>query len=133
MNEKKRKLKMVKKLNKLPPEISNELKGFEDLFEDYVESEAEKDRKRAEKETLKNAETYELQNFLEEENSRLSNLETFLTKKVPAKMNFSQTERLIVEQMKRKNLLKDLLAKELGNENSNILKNLAQIFNSHFS
>lgn len=124
---------MVKRINKLPPEISKELKGFEEIFQDYVESEDEKERMRALKDGQRAAETYELQNFLEEENSRLTNIESFFTKKVPAKLNFSQTERLIIEQMRRKNLLKDSLSKELLKENTLVLKNLALIFNAHFS
>jgi hypothetical protein len=124
---------MVKKINKLPPEISKELKGFEEIFQDFVESEEEKERMRALKDGQRNGETYELQNFLEEENARLSNIENFFTKKVPAKLNFSQTERLIIEQMRRKNFLKDTLVIELQKENSLTMKNLAQLFNAHFS
>jgi hypothetical protein len=124
---------VVKKFNQLTPELSKELKGFEDIFQEYVETEEEKERKRTEKDTLKNVENYELQNFLEEENSRLTNLESFFTKKIPAKMNFSQTEKLIVDQMKRKNLLKNRLNTELSKDTSLLFKNLSLLFNSHFS
>lgn len=124
---------MVKKFNKISPELSKELKGFEDIFQDYVESEEEKERRRAEKQSAKSAENYELQNFLEEENSRLTNIETFFTKKIPAKLNFSQTERLIVDQMKKKNEIKNKLLSEFTSSDSLIQKNLAAMFNSHFS
>ncbi len=124
---------MVKKLNKLPPELSKELKGFEDIFEDYLEDEADKERVRSNKEFQKNTETYELQNFLEEENSRLTSMEQFFTKKLPAQINFSQTERLIVEQIKRKNLLRERINEETVKENSILFKNLSTMFNAHFS
>ena len=124
---------MVKKYNKLPPELAKELKGFEDIFQDYVESEEEKERRRVNREAAKSTENYELQNFLEEENSRLSNIETFFTKKVPAKLNFSQTERLIVDQMKRREHLIEKLANEFSKSESLLQKNLANMFNAHFS
>lgn len=124
---------MVKKFNKISNELSKELSGFEDLFQDYVESEEEKERRRAEKLQAKSTENYELQNFLEEEHNRLTNLETFFTKKIPAKLNFSQTERLILEQMNRKDEIKEKLVKEFLGQESVLMKNLASMFNSHFS
>lgn len=124
---------MVKKISKLPQEFAKSLRGFEEIFEDFVETEEVKERKRLEKEQARNGETYELQNFLEEENARLSNVELFLTKKIPAKINFSQTERLIVEQLNRKNYLKEKIIPEYQKAESLVQKNLANLFNAHFS
>jgi len=109
------------------------LKGFEDVFEDYVESEEYKDSERKERENSKVGEQYELQHFLEQENLRLTGLEVFLTKKISLKTNFSQTEKLMQVQIERKKVLKDKLSAEFKKLDSALQKNLATIFNSHFS
>ena len=73
-------------------EVFEGLKGFEDVFADYVQSEDYKDNERKERENAKIGEQYELQHFLEEENARLSALEIFLTKKIDShktRLNFS--------------------------------------------
>ena len=114
-------------------EVFDGLKGFEDVFEDYVKSEEYKDHERKERENSKVGEQYELQHFLEQENERLSALEIFLTKKIPLKMNFSQTEKLTLIQMERKKVLRDKLTQEFSKLDSNLQKNLAQLLNSHFA
>lgn len=126
---------MSKKLGNLnlPKEVLGNLKGFEDVFEDYVESEEYKDLDRRERENSKVGEQYELQVFLEQENERLTSLEVFLTKKISLKTNFSQTDKLIKLQIDRKTLLKAKLLEELKKSDSIFQKNLAQFFNSHFS
>ncbi|MBC7540739.1 MAG: hypothetical protein H7281_18105 [Bacteriovorax sp.] len=126
---------MSKKLRNinLPKEILQGLKGFEDVFEDYVESEEYKELERKEYENSKVGEQYELQHFLEQENARLTSLEIFLTKKISLKTNFSQTEKLILLQIERKRVLKEKLFNEFKKLDSPLQKNLAQFFNSHFS
>ncbi len=126
---------MSKKLDKnsLPGEFIENLKGFEDIFEDYVKSEDYKDIERKERENSRIGEQYELQNFLEQENMRLRSLDMFLTKKIPLKINFSQTEKLILVQIKRKQELKESLILVLKKLDSPFQKNLAQLINSHFA
>ncbi len=114
-------------------EVFEGLKGFEDVFEDYVKSEEYKEHERKDRDTTKVGEQYELQHFLEQENSRLSALEIFLTKKIPLIMNFSQTEKLILVQMDRKRVLKEKLSNDLTKLDSPLQKNLAQLMNSHFA
>ena len=114
-------------------EVFEGLKGFEDVFEDYVKSEEYKEHERKERDLSKIGEQYELQHFLEQENSRLSSLEIFLTKKIPLIMNFSQTEKLIIIQMERKKILKEKLVVELIKLDPPFQKNLAQLMNSHFA
>ena len=114
-------------------EVFEGLKGFEDVFVDYVQSEDYKDNERKERENAKIGEQYELQHFLEEENARLSALEIFLTKKIALKMNFSQTEKLILMQMERKRILRDKLTTEFTKLDSPLQRNLAQLMNSHFA
>ena len=128
---------MSKKINnpigKLPKEINQSLKGFEDVFEDYVQSEEYKANERKEREKSKADDQYELQHFLEQENDRLTSLEVFLTKKIPLKINFSQTDKLIKHQRDRKSLLQQKLNDELSKMDSSLQKNLAHFFNAHFS
>ncbi|MBY0413843.1 MAG: hypothetical protein K2Q18_06745 [Bdellovibrionales bacterium] len=114
-------------------EVYDGLKGFEDVFADYVKSEEYKELERKERERTKVGEQYELQHFLEEENARLSALEIFLTKKIALKMNFSQTEKLILLQMERKRVLKEKLALEFIKLDSAVQKNIAHLMNSHFA
>ncbi len=109
------------------------LKGFEDVFEDYVESEEYKELERRERDNSKVGEQYELQHFLEQENARLTGLEIFLTKKVSLKTNFSQTDKLIQVQKDRRILISEKLFGEFRKSDSTLQKNLAQFFNSHFS
>lgn len=126
---------MTKKIGdkRVSTEVFEGLKGFEDVFEDYVKSEEYKDVERKERENTKVGEQYELQHFLEQENERLSAIEVFLTKKISLMMNFSQTEKLTLVQMARKRVLKEKLEPELTKLDSHLQKNLAQLFNSHFA
>ncbi|MBC7712655.1 MAG: hypothetical protein H7177_04925 [Rhizobacter sp.] len=114
-------------------EVFDGLKGFEDVFEDYVKSEDYKDNERKERENSKVGEQYELQHFLEQENERLSAMEIFLTKKIPLMRNFSQTEKLTLVQMERKKILREKLTPDLAKLDSHLQKNLAQLVNSHFA
>ncbi|MDO9182683.1 MAG: hypothetical protein Q7U04_09755 [Bacteriovorax sp.] len=126
---------MSKKLGNtnLPKEVLQGLKGFEDVFEDYVESEEYKELERRKYENAKVGEQYELQHFLEQENARLSCLESFLTKKIALNTNFSQTAKLTALQIERKRVLREKLLNEFKKLDSSLQKNLAQLFNSHFN
>lgn len=117
----------------LTKEVVDGLKGFEDVFEDYVESEEFRDKERRQNDNQKVGEQYELQHFLEQENARLTGLEHFLTKKIPLKLNFSQTDKLILVQNERKKVLREKLLPEVKRLDSPLQKNLASFFNSHFS
>lgn len=126
---------MSKKIGKhnVPGELLENLKGFEDVFEDYVKSEEYKEIERKERENTRVGEQYELQHFLEQENLRLRALETFLTKKIPLKVNFSQSEKLTLLQLHRKQELTEKLTAAMKKLDSPLQKNLAQLMNSHFS
>lgn len=125
---------MSKKLgNNIPKEMLKGLKGFEDVFLDYVDSEEYKESERKQQENSKAGEQYELQSFLQQENARLTSLEVFLTKKISLKTNFSQSEKLIILQLERKKIVKEKLQNEFKQLDSTLQKNLAHFFNSHFS
>lgn len=105
--------------------------GFEELFEDYLDKD-EYAASKKEQELRRDTDQYELQHFLEQENIRLSKIEAFLTKKIPAKTNFSQTKKLISHQKNRKKEVLQKLEPTLSKLNSAFQQNMAQIFNAHF-
>jgi hypothetical protein len=109
------------------------LKGFEDVFEDYVESEEFKELERKNQDSQKLGEQYELQSFLEQENLRLTCLEKFLATKIPSQVFFSQTEKLIILQNEKKEKIQNKISEEVKKLDSKLQKNLAHIFNSHFN
>lgn len=126
---------MVKRLKhtNMSKDMLKSLKGFEDVFEDYVKSDEYKEIEKRERETSRAHEQFELQHFLEVENDRLSSLEIFLSKKVPLKLNFAQTDKLIDVQKERKEFLKNKLVNDVVRLDSQLQKNLASLFNAHFS
>ena len=117
----------------LDKDILKGLAGFEDVFEDYIGSEEYKELERNERENTKTGEQYELQSFLEQESARLTALEVFLSKKISLNSNFSQTDKLVLQQIVKKKELKEKLFHEFKKADSYFQKNLAQFFNSHFS
>ena len=109
----------------------NELSGFEELLEDYISTESSK-TKTKELNEAKNFDSFELERFLELENERLSNIESFFTKKIPNKINFSQAEKLIKIQESRIEEVKAKIENKIDNPESIIMKNLAKIFDHNF-
>jgi hypothetical protein len=111
---------------------NNGLKGFEEIFEVYLNTDEELARARREQDPNRNYDMYELQQFLEQENIRLGLIEKFLTKKIPAKINFSQTQKLIAHQVdRRKNLLEKTIP-AINKLSSALQQNMSQLFNAHF-
>jgi hypothetical protein len=110
----------------------NAIKGFEEVFDVYLNSDEYVTAAKREQDQNRNFDQYELQHFLELENTRLGLIESFLTKKLPAKKNFSQTEKLIAHQQHRKAELLEKIIPSISKTNSIFQQNIAQIFNSHF-
>jgi hypothetical protein len=111
---------------------NNSIKGFEELFEVYHANDENYLREKAQEQD-RNYDQYELQHFLEQENVRLGLIESFLTKKIPSKKNFSQTEKLIKHQVDRKIFLLEKTIPLVSKLNSSFQQNLALLFNAHFS
>ena len=109
-----------------------QMKGFEELYEKYL-TQDEEYAHNMQKENNRNLDLYELQKFLEEENARIASLESFLTKKIPAKINFPQSGILITHQLERKNEILEKLIPVLSKGTSIFQSNMAEIFNGHFS
>jgi hypothetical protein len=109
----------------------NDLSGFEELLEDFVSTENSKQLKREISES-KNFDNFELERYLEIENERLSNLESFFTKKIPNKLNFSQSEKLSKIQTKRIEEIKEKINQKIDNFDSTLNRNLSKLFDHIF-
>ncbi len=118
---------------KLSDDVVKELKGFEDVFDDYLKDEEKKSYDRWEKEREKKGDQYELTNFLELEEKRINVAETFLTKKVSQQQKFSQAEKILQIQEERKLHLLAKILPEVMEDGSNLKTNLSQIYNTHFT
>lgn len=116
----------------LPEEVVKGLKGFEEVFDDYLKDEERRSMERWEKEKEKKGDQYELANFLELEEHRILHVETFLTKKVAQQKQFSQSEKLLKTQNERRQQLLLKLIPEFLEPNAKFKQNLSQIYNAHF-
>lgn len=114
-------------------ETIKKLNGFEDVYEDYIVNEENKEINRMKNEKNRAGEQHELLSFLEQENDRLTALEIFLTKKVALITDFPQAEKLIKIQIERKIILKEKLLIEIKAMNSTFQRNISHFFNTHFS
>lgn len=117
----------------LPDEVVKGLKGFEEVFDDYLKDEEKRSMERWEKEKEKKGDQYELANFLEMEEKRVLHVETFLTKKVAQQKKFSQAEKLLRNQKERRQQILLKILPELLETNSKFKQNLSQLFNAHFT
>ena len=117
----------------LPDEVVKGLKGFEEVFDDYLKDEEKRSMERWEKEKEKKGDQYELANFLEMEEKRIQHVETFLTKKVAQQKKFSQAEKLLRNQNERRQQILLKILPELLESNSKFKQNLSQLFNAHFT
>lgn len=117
----------------LPDDVVKSLKGFEEVFDDYLKDEEKKSMDKWEKDKEKKGDQYELANFLELEEKRITSVEKFLTKKVAQQKQFSQAEKLLNLQKERKQLVLLKILPELLDSQSKFKQNLSQIYNSHFT
>lgn len=118
---------------KLPKEIEEKISGFEQLLEQYLNEEDKKENERLKNNSKSENYNYDLIDYLEVENNRLSKIENFFTKKIPIKINFSQDEKLLLIQKEKKHKLKEKILDHLLTFDSPLMLNASQMFNSHFS
>lgn len=116
----------------LPDEVVKGLKGFEEVFDDYLKDEERRSMERWEKEKEKKGDQYELANFLELEEERICHIETFLTKKVAQQKQFSQSDKLINMQKERRRQLLLKIIPELFDQQAKFRENLARLHAVHF-
>lgn len=122
---------MTIKKTKIPKHLSEDIKGFEDIFSDYLEDN-HKSSSTNEMINAKIAEQHELHHFLELEIKRLTFLDNFLSKKISILKNFSQTKKLIEEQKKKRTFVKDSLLQALNSPEHRLHQNLKALMKSHF-
>lgn len=123
---------MIKKTKtSIPKHLAEEVQGFEEVFGDYIEDAKKSNMNK--RYASKTPEKNELQNFLELEIDRLTSLDNFLSKKVSVMKNFSQTQKLIEMQKKRKEELTNEMIQRLKRPDSQFQKNLASLINSYFA
>jgi len=109
---------MAKK--KTPPGFD----GFKDVL-DIVETKKEPT-------PVKGKEGYAIYSFLEQEQKRLTSLDDLFSKKYNNIKRYPQTEKLLVNEIYKRNMLKDQLFEKLKNNDSPLNKHFEQIFNSAF-
>ena len=114
---------------KIPGKLIEELSGFEEVVDEFLTHEQIYGNENREK---KNS-NFELTDFLELELKRLDKIDIFLTKKIEQQKRFSQSEKILNLQAARRNLIISKLISLLQNDQNHLKKNLANIFNAHFS
>ena len=80
----------------------------------------------------KGKEGYALYSFLEQEQRRLIAIDALLSKKYINIKRYPQTEKLLVNEVYKRNTLKDQLFDKLKKADSPLNKHFEQIFNSAF-
>lgn len=81
---------------------------------------------------VKSKEGYAVYSFLEQEQKRLIALDDLLSKKYINIKRYPQTEKLLVKEVYKRNMLKDELFDKLKYDDSALNKHLEQIFNSAY-
>lgn len=81
---------------------------------------------------LKPNDGYAIYSFLENEQKRLEVLDELFSKKYTNLKRYPQTEKILLNEVYKRNLLKEDLFEKLKYSNSPLNKHLEQIFNSAF-
>lgn len=114
---------MVDKKNLKSDKLSEDLRGFEEVF-DLIDN--DKDKKKASSERYVNP--HELLNFLEKENDRLAKLDQFFSDKAPNLLTNPTSQNLCELQEEQIQKIQKDLWRELKKPNSIFLKNLSLLF-----
>lgn len=121
-----------KKLSNLTDNQKKDLKGFEEVIDLVIEDGERKELERSKKEIEKHGDLHELYNFLENEKSRLSRIDSFFSSKIDNLGGNAQTKSLTKKQFLKIEQLKKTLLPKLVHSESVLQKQLRQIFNSAF-
>ena len=81
---------------------------------------------------IKVKEGYAVYSFLEQEQKRLNSIDELMSKKYTNIKRYPQTEKLLVNEVYKRNMLKDQLFEKLKHDDSPLNKHFEQIFNSAF-
>lgn len=77
-------------------------------------------------------EGYAVYSFLEQEQKRLIAMDDLLSKKFINLKRYPQTEKLLIQETGKRNLIRDRLADQLAHVDSPFNYHLSQVFNSAF-
>ncbi|OUR97151.1 hypothetical protein A9Q84_12555 [Halobacteriovorax marinus] len=109
-----------------------EMKGFEEIMDLVIDEEDQVEVEKKRKEIEKYNDTYQLYNFLENENARLEKLALFFGKKLNNYQKFNQTNLILEKQSTKCSDSKSELIKKLVREDSHINNSLSTLFNTLF-
>lgn len=111
--------------------MQEDLKGFEEVLDLYVDKQRLSERER-QKDLGRNANPFELFNFLEKEKERLAKLDLFFREKLPNIESSPVTEQLLTIQQERREQTEDELIRKLSAPNSPLQKTLEHLFLKSF-
>lgn len=122
---------MAKKKLNIPANKREELKGFEDLMEGFLEENEE----RAMKNNLandKNYDSYKVYNHLELERERVQKLSNMVSRKIPNVIEHNQSKEIIEKFATYNFNLREEIIEELKKFDSGFNKNIRLLFNKAF-
>ncbi|PIQ57499.1 MAG: hypothetical protein COW01_00020 [Bdellovibrionales bacterium CG12_big_fil_rev_8_21_14_0_65_38_15] len=120
---------MVKKnIKRVPTDKMKELSGFEEVFDLFESTEI----REGSIDPRSGDDTFQLYNFLENENIRLQKLDQFYSSKVKTLKKHPQSKNLLAEQkQKKEQLLKQLVPKILSHDSA-FNEEMERLFNKAF-
>jgi hypothetical protein len=124
---------MSKKKNKKSTIITShkgdDLKGFEEVM-DLVGLDPKKGPKNVKDSQI---EDYEIYDFLEKENLRLEKIDRFFNTQIPLEQKYSQTKKLIKEEIGQVNMIKDELTIKMMSPQSDFYLFMEQLYQKAFN
>lgn len=122
---------MNKKKNNLSDRQKEDLRGFEDLFEEFLDDQDEAKLK-AQIANDKNYDSFKTYNHLELERNRIKKLSAMITRKIPNVIEHNQSE-AIVDKFTTYNFhLREEIVDEIKKFDSTFNKNIRLLFNKAF-
>tara|TARA_R110000868_G_scaffold411568_1_gene705391 strand:- start:3325 stop:3714 length:390 start_codon:yes stop_codon:yes gene_type:complete len=119
---------MVKKVKKVSSDKMKELDGFEEVFDLFEGTEF----KEGSIDPRSGDDTFELYNFLENENMRLQLLDHLYSAKIKTLQKYPQSEKLTVEQHKKKFQILSQLVPLVSSHDSAFNEEMERLFNKAY-
>jgi len=126
MSDKKNKLK-------IPGGADDNLKGFEDVIDIFLEEQEAEEREKNKIDFEKHASNHEIFDFLGKEKQRLECLDSLFAEKIPNTMNNPQIDLLLKKQQEAAFYKREEVIKTIKTSNSDFLITLGRLFDSSFS
>lgn len=119
---------MVKKIHRVSSDKMKELDGFEEVFDLFEGTEL----KEGKIDPRSGDDTFELYNFLENENKRLQLLDQLYTSKIKTLKRHPQSAKLCKEQAIKKQQLLDQLVPYVASHDSAFNEEMERLFNKAY-